>query len=90
MEFTDHPAPDPQRLLGQFDEWSRGETLPGRMLANLKTGRLPEVLEALGEPAQGLADWWDKWEKGTALPDEVTAALAEGGLRKQLEALTNS
>ncbi|GIT47105.1 MAG: hypothetical protein Ct9H300mP12_16900 [Acidimicrobiales bacterium] len=40
------PAPDPVKLAGQFAEWTRGETLVGRMLANLKTGRLPEVLAA--------------------------------------------
>ena len=43
----DHrPAPDSAKLAGQFAEWIRGETLVGRMLANLKTGRLPEVLVA--------------------------------------------
>ena len=30
-------------------EWDRGETPPGRVMANLKTGGLPELLKALVE-----------------------------------------
>ena len=34
-------------------EWERGEQAPGRVLANLKTGGLREVLEDLAARAQG-------------------------------------
>lgn len=48
------PAPDPAKLLAQWMEWERGETTPGRVMANLKTGGLREVLEQLaGTKDQG-------------------------------------
>jgi hypothetical protein len=41
------PPPDPRKLLAQWMEWERGETPPGRVLSNLKTGGLRQVLEQL-------------------------------------------
>ncbi|HZM31831.1 MAG TPA: hypothetical protein VFB77_15140 [Acidimicrobiales bacterium] len=41
------PPPDPQKLLNHWMEWERGETPPGRVMSNLKTGGLRDVLEAL-------------------------------------------
>jgi hypothetical protein len=41
------PPPDPVKLLSQWMEWERGETNPGRVMANLKTGGMREVLEQL-------------------------------------------
>jgi hypothetical protein len=49
----EHPSPDPAKLLAQWMEWERGETPPGRVLGNLKTGGLRELLEGLAEPPQG-------------------------------------
>ena len=43
----DIPPPDPTKLLAHWMEWERGETPPGRVMSNLKTGGLREVLEAL-------------------------------------------
>ena len=43
------PKPNPQQLLDQWMEWERGETPPGRVISNLKTGGLPELLEQLIE-----------------------------------------
>jgi len=40
-------VPDPAKLLAQWNEWERGEVEPGRLLANLKTGGLPDLLAAL-------------------------------------------
>lgn len=45
----DKPVPDPAKLLSQWNEWERGEVEPGRLLANLKTGGLPDLLAALSE-----------------------------------------
>ncbi len=42
---------DPQKLLEHWMEWERGETPPGRVMANLKTGGLREVLEHLASQA---------------------------------------
>ena len=41
------PPADPKKLLDHWMEWERGETTPGRVMANLKTGGLREVLEHL-------------------------------------------
>jgi hypothetical protein len=45
----DIPPPDPEKLLAAWMEWERGETPPGRVMSNLKTGGLPELLRALVE-----------------------------------------
>jgi hypothetical protein len=41
------PPPDPAKLLQSWMEWERGEVTPGRVMANLKTGGLRELLERL-------------------------------------------
>jgi hypothetical protein len=47
----DKPAPDPSKLLEFWMEWERGETPPGRVMANLKTAGLADLLRQLaGEP----------------------------------------
>ena len=43
----DRPAPDTRKLLDQWDEWERGDTPPGRVMSNLKTGGLRDLLEGL-------------------------------------------
>lgn len=43
----DRPAPDPAKLLDAWMEWERGEALPGRVMSNLKTGGLRDILEDL-------------------------------------------
>jgi hypothetical protein len=48
------PKPDPAKLLGAWMDWEKGETLPGRTLANLKTAGMKDLLEALVDAA--LAD----------------------------------
>ncbi len=52
------PEPDPSKLLQAWMEWERGEVTPGRVMANLKTGGMRELLEGLvaqreAPPAQG-------------------------------------
>jgi hypothetical protein len=52
---VDVPPPDPNKLLSSWMEWERGDVTPGRVMANLKTGGLRELLEKLsaqsGAPA---------------------------------------
>jgi len=43
----DRPPADPTKLLASWMEWEKGETTPGRVMADLKTGGLREVLEHL-------------------------------------------
>jgi hypothetical protein len=48
----ERPPPDPQKLLAQWMEWERGETPPGRVMSNLKTGGLRDLLEELARVQQ--------------------------------------
>lgn len=41
------PAPDLQKLLAAWEEFEAGEQTPGKVLANLKTAGLPQVLRQL-------------------------------------------
>jgi hypothetical protein len=43
----DVPPPDPAKLLAHWMEWERGETPPGRVMSNLKTGGLRPLLESI-------------------------------------------
>jgi hypothetical protein len=47
LPVMETPPPDPQKLLAQWMEWERGETPPGRVMSNLKTGGMRELLETL-------------------------------------------
>jgi hypothetical protein len=53
--MEDHPAPNPAKLLAQWMEWETGETPPGRVMANLKTGGLRILLEQLVDAAAASA-----------------------------------
>ncbi|MDJ0770711.1 MAG: hypothetical protein QNJ12_18095 [Ilumatobacter sp.] len=48
MSF-ERPAPDLSKLIHAWEEFERGEETPGKVLANLKTAGLPEVLQELSE-----------------------------------------
>ena len=43
------PTPDPGKLLQSWMEWERGEVMPGRVMANMKTGGMRVLLEELAE-----------------------------------------
>ena len=45
--MDERPPPDPQKLLAFWMEWEKGETPPGRVMSNLKTGGLRDILEQL-------------------------------------------
>jgi hypothetical protein len=49
---VDIPPPDPSKLLAYWMEWERGETPPGRVISNLKTHGMRELLEALAAAQQ--------------------------------------
>ena len=49
------PPTDPQKLLNYWMEWERGEATPGRVMSNLKTAGLREVLEHLTSDAAAAA-----------------------------------
>lgn len=82
----DRPPPEPAKLLNQWDAWERGDELPGRTMANLKTGEARVLLEGGGEASADLLAAWTRWEKGQSVPAEVLAALKEGGMRDFLAA----
>lgn len=50
----ERPPADPTKLLSFWTEWETGETPPGRVMSNLKTGGLRDLLEHLA--AQQAAD----------------------------------
>ena len=43
------PPPDLLKLQTAWEEWERGEQTPGRVLANMKTAGLAQVLRQLVE-----------------------------------------
>ena len=43
----DRPVPDLSKLLAAWQEWERGEESPGKVLANMKTAGLGDVLSEL-------------------------------------------
>lgn len=47
MSTFERPAPDLHKLLSAWEEFERGDQTPGKVLANLKTAGLPEVLREL-------------------------------------------
>ena len=49
------PPPDPQKLLTAWMEWESGETPPGRVMSNLKTAGLPQLLRTLVEQSGAAA-----------------------------------
>jgi hypothetical protein len=43
--------PDPNKLLTAWMQWEKGEIAPGKLLSELKTAGLPDLLRSLvGEP----------------------------------------
>ncbi len=45
------PPADPQKMLASWMEWENGEATPGRIMADLKTAGLREVLDHLAAEA---------------------------------------
>ena len=45
------PLPDASKLLAAWMLWERGESTPGRAIADLKTAGMKELLEGLVEAA---------------------------------------
>lgn len=45
--MENRPAPDPAKLLSAWMEWETGETPPGRVMSNLKTAGMRDLLEQL-------------------------------------------
>ena len=84
----DRPPPEPAKLLSQWEAWERGDELPGRTMANLKTGEAKALLEAAGEESADLLTAWNRWEKGQSVPAEVLEALKQAGMRGFLSART--
>lgn len=48
---TDVPPPDPAKILAAWMEWERGDSTPGRVMADLKKAGLREILEQLAADA---------------------------------------
>jgi hypothetical protein len=48
-EVFEQPPPDLQKLIAAWEQFEAGEETPGKVLANLKTAGLPDVLRQLAE-----------------------------------------
>lgn len=87
--MEERPAPSPPKLLTQFEDWASETELPGRTLAYLQTGYLPEVLaENESENTEAMLEAWAGWDKGTAEPQTVLEALKDLGLAEFLAELS--
>jgi hypothetical protein len=76
--MDDRPPPEPATLLEEWTEWERGDELPGRVMSNLKKGRLPDVLAE--HEAVDMIAVWQEWEKGKTGPADVLTRLKDAGL----------
>jgi hypothetical protein len=56
MGAMDRPPADAAKLLQAWMEWERGDTPPGRVMSNLKTAGMRELLEDLAASAPGGAE----------------------------------
>ncbi len=45
--MDDRPPPDPSKLLADWMEWEKGETPPGKVISNLKTHGMRDLLDTL-------------------------------------------
>ncbi|HEU5151983.1 MAG TPA: hypothetical protein VFU19_15910 [Iamia sp.] len=95
----ERPPADPAKLLVTWGEWETGETPPGRVVSNLKTGGLRDVLDHVGtdagaapqgvQPAEALEAWME-WEGGQTPPAPVMERLHAAGVRALLEELAGA
>jgi hypothetical protein len=51
----DRPPPDPNKLLAYWMEWENGTTPPGKVISNLKTAGLPDLLQTIIDQQAGAA-----------------------------------
>lgn len=86
--MPERPAPDPTKLLSQWEAFTSGDELPGRTMANLKTGEVRQLLEAGGDATAALLEVWMGWEKGRTLPADTLTALDGAGLGGLLTSLS--
>ena len=95
----ERPPADPAKLLAGWSEWETGETPPGRVISNLKTGGLRDVLDHVGteagvapegvQPAEALEAWME-WEGGQTPPGPVVERLHAAGIGALLAHLASA
>ena len=95
----ERPPADPSKLLSSWSEWETGENPPGRVMSNLKTGGLRDVLDHVGtdaapapegvQPAEALEAWME-WEGGQTPPGPVMERLHAAGLKALLAHLASA
>lgn len=99
---VERPPADPAKLLSSWTEWETGETLPGRVVSDLKTGGLRDLLEHVSVdavpsdeavegfvPADALEAWME-WETGQTPPAPVMERLAAAGVRSLLATMARA
>jgi hypothetical protein len=54
--MDERPPPDPAKLLTSWEAWETGERPPGKVMSELKTGGLPDLLRQLADIAAADGD----------------------------------
>lgn len=89
--MEDRPPPSATKLLGQFRDWVGGTEQPGRTMSYLKTGYLPEVLDATeSATVPSIMEAWNLWERGETNPTSVLESMRDQGLEALLVELAES
>lgn len=90
MSDFERPAATPEAIVEAWANWSDGDELPGRTMADFKIAGLDLTLEVLGEDnevASVLHADWMLWEKAKKTPGEALEAMMANGLEAYIEAL---
>lgn len=86
------PAPSPDKLIDQFNDWVDDTEMPGRTMSYLKTGFLDELLATAesNESIDTIRTAWDGWESGKVGPAEVLQTMKDQGVVEFLTGLSAS
>ena len=90
--MEDRPAPAPEKLRRQFQDWVDGTELPGRTVSYLKTGFLDELLDQRpdSDAKATMQAAWAEWEAGTTTPAHVLEVLRDQGVDDMLAELADA
>ena len=96
----DRPPADPAKLLSSWRDWETEASTPGRVVADLKTGGMRDIIEHLaGDPeatgpegtdATAMLASWMEWETGNRPPLPLLEVLRDEGAPVLLESLAQA
>lgn len=96
----ERPPADPAKLLASFEAWESEESTAGRVVSDLKTGGLRDIVEHLaadpdasapeGTDVTDMLAVWMEWETGNRPPLPLLETLRDDGVRPLLEGLAQA